>query len=114
MVVLQRLNGVENRLVVAAIMELIQDEDGDVSIDLAAVVGMQNEIWALYISSVDLPSLGEPYRHSGMLKLLKRNAVSISRLEEVARKDDDIMVQEGSRVDLGIVEDDAPGAVLLS
>ncbi|RBQ71230.1 hypothetical protein FVER14953_20723 [Fusarium verticillioides] len=41
-------------------MGLIQDEDGDVSIDLAAVVGMQNEIWALYISSVDLPSLGEP------------------------------------------------------
>ncbi|RBR20505.1 hypothetical protein FVER53590_29989 [Fusarium verticillioides] len=60
MVVLQRLNGVENRHAVAAIMGLIQDEDGDVSIDLAAVVGMQNEIWALYISSVDLPSLGEP------------------------------------------------------
>ncbi|KAF5584999.1 hypothetical protein FPCIR_8474 [Fusarium pseudocircinatum] len=71
-------------------MVLTQDEYGDVSIDLAVVVGIQNEIWALYISSADLPSL----------------TVFISRLEEVARKDDDITVQEESRVDLGIVEDD--------
>ncbi|KAF5713891.1 hypothetical protein FMUND_7722 [Fusarium mundagurra] len=75
-------------------MGLIQDEDGDVSIDLAVVFGMQNEIWALYISSADLPNLGEPRRHS------------------VARKDDDIIVQEESRVDLGIVEDDPRRAVL--
>ncbi|KAF4493366.1 hypothetical protein FAGAP_10523 [Fusarium agapanthi] len=94
-------------------MGVIQDEDGDVSIDLAVVVGMQNDIWALYISSADLPSLGEPQRQSGMADILECDTFLISGLEEVAREDDDVVVQEESRVDLGIVGDESRWAVFL-
>ncbi|KAF5559601.1 hypothetical protein FNAPI_4646 [Fusarium napiforme] len=81
-------------------MRLIQDEDSDISIDLAVVVGMQHEIWALYTSCLDLLSLGEPQSHSDMTKMLKRKAVSVSGLEEFARKNDDIILQEAIKPDL--------------
>ncbi|KAF5250069.1 hypothetical protein FANTH_4671 [Fusarium anthophilum] len=94
-------------------MGLIQDEDGDVSIDLAVVVEMQNEIWALYISSADFPSLDGPQCRSGIAHILECDTFLVSGLEEVAREDDDVVVQEESRVDLGIVGDQSRWAVFL-